>query len=179
MGNAPRLRMTVSNATKTSISLETIALPVSVYDNANPRWQHYCTWMANQTVGMPANQCRAIHCFPLVPGTSRITWQNLVCASAPKCHQMDFRRLSNSNRQNWIWDHRWNSSLFGLVTFHMEGKVIWSGEAAIADLTLEGFGAGVFPDVTCQLVWARESPHAVLEMAFVRLFSWKYKVTNT
>lgn len=49
--------------------------------------------------------------------------------------------------------------------------MVGAREAAFANLTLERLGPGVFPDVTCEFVRAREPPLTALEMTFIRLLS--------
>ena len=67
--------------------------------------------------------------------------------------------------------HKSRGLILGFVTFVVESKMIWSGETPIANLALEWLWARVFPDVTCKLIRARESPLTTLEMTSVRLFS--------
>jgi len=49
--------------------------------------------------------------------------------------------------------------------------VVASGEAPLAHLAFEGFGACVFPDVASEFVRAREPPQAVLISARVGLLT--------
>ena len=60
---------------------------------------------------------------------------------------------------------------FRLVTSHVEREVVGAREAAIALCAAERFVAGVFPDVTCQLVGARKLPRARLVRTLVRLLT--------
>lgn len=58
-----------------------------------------------------------------------------------------------------------------LVSLHVQGKVVRSGEGAGADGALEGFGARVFPVVSGQLIGASETPVAAVPRAAVRLLT--------
>jgi len=49
--------------------------------------------------------------------------------------------------------------------------MVAAGEASVADLALEGFGAGVFPNVAREFVGAREPPQTVFVRARVWLFT--------
>ena len=62
---------------------------------------------------------------------------------------------------------------FWVVSLHMQGEVVAAGETALADVAFEGFGARVLPDVTRELIRARESPQTVLVSASVRLLTWR------
>ena len=44
------------------------------------------------------------------------------------------------------------SLVFGLMALHVESEMVGAGEASLADVTAERFGASVLPDVTCELV---------------------------
>lgn len=55
----------------------------------------------------------------------------------------------------------------------MQGQVVRAGEAAAAGDALEGFGAGVLPVVSGELVGAGETPVAVLPRTMVRFLSWE------
>lgn len=58
-----------------------------------------------------------------------------------------------------------------LVTLHVQGQVVGAGEAAAAGDALEGFGSGVFPVVSGELVRSGETPVAVVPCAAVRLLT--------
>lgn len=58
-----------------------------------------------------------------------------------------------------------------LVTLHVQGQMIGAGEAAAAGDALEGFGPGVFPVVSGELVRSGETPVAVLPCTTVRLLT--------
>ena len=58
-----------------------------------------------------------------------------------------------------------------LVALHVQGQVIGAGEAAAAGDALEGFGSGVFPVVSGELVRSGEAPVAVLPRTAVRLLT--------
>lgn len=60
-----------------------------------------------------------------------------------------------------------------LVALHVQGQMIGAGEAAAAGHALEGFGAGVFPVVSGELIRSSEAPVAVLPCAPVRLLPCK------
>lgn len=60
-----------------------------------------------------------------------------------------------------------------LVTLHVQGQMVRAGEAAAAGDALEGFGPGVFPVVSGELVRSGETPVAVLPCATVRLLTCK------
>lgn len=62
-----------------------------------------------------------------------------------------------------------------LVSLHVQGKVVRSGEGAGADGALEGFGARVFPVVSGQLIGASETPVAAVPRAAVRLLTCREK----
>lgn len=62
-------------------------------------------------------------------------------------------------------------SVLVLVTFHMQGQVVGAREAAAAGHTFEGFGSGVFPVVSGELVRSGETPVAVVPCASVRLLT--------
>merc|ERR1719376_1102271 len=62
---------------------------------------------------------------------------------------------------------------FGFVSLHVQGEMVAAGEASVADLALEGFGAGVFSNVAREFVGAREPPQTVFVRARVWLFTWK------
>lgn len=62
-------------------------------------------------------------------------------------------------------------TLLVLVSLHVQGKVIRSGEGAWADATLEGFGARVFPVVTRQLIRTSKTPVAAVPRTPVRLLA--------
>lgn len=57
------------------------------------------------------------------------------------------------------------------MSLHVQGQVVGSGEGARADGALEGFGAGVLPVVTRQLVRTGEAPVAAVPRAPVRLLT--------
>lgn len=61
--------------------------------------------------------------------------------------------------------------LLVLVSLHVQGEVVGSGEGARADGALEGFGARVLPEVTRQLVRTSETPVAAVPRAPVRLLA--------
>lgn len=60
-----------------------------------------------------------------------------------------------------------------LVALHVQGQMIRAREAAAAGQALEGFGAGVFPVVSGELIRSGEAPVAVLPCAAVRLLPCK------
>ena len=45
------------------------------------------------------------------------------------------------------------SSAASLMSLHVQGQVVRSGEGSVAEVTLEGLGARVLPIVTGQLIW--------------------------
>lgn len=55
------------------------------------------------------------------------------------------------------------------MALHVQGQVVGAREAAAAGDALEGFGSGVFPVVSGQLVRPGEAPVAALPRALVRL----------
>jgi len=57
------------------------------------------------------------------------------------------------------------------VPFHVEGKMVGSGECPFAESALEGPVAGVFAVVASELVGAGEFPSASLPGALVRLLA--------
>ena len=69
--------------------------------------------------------------------------------------------------------------IFWIVTFHVQRQVVGAREAAVTWLTLKRLGSRVLPDVTCQLVGARELPRTVLVRALVGLFSCRNKQAVT
>lgn len=58
-----------------------------------------------------------------------------------------------------------------LVPLHMQGEMIGAREAAAAHSALEGFGSGVLPEVTRQLIGTCEPPVAALPRAPIRLLT--------
>lgn len=67
------------------------------------------------------------------------------------------------------------AGIFGLVlvTLHVQSQMVRAREAAAAGDALEGFGPGVFPVVSGELVGSSEAPVAVLPCASVRLLACK------
>lgn len=66
---------------------------------------------------------------------------------------------------------RTRASELVLVALHVQGQVVRAREAAAAGDTLEGFGSGVLPVVSGELVGSGETPVAVLPRAMVRFLS--------
>lgn len=58
-----------------------------------------------------------------------------------------------------------------LVSLHVQGQVVRSGEAPAAHGTLERLSPRVLPEVARQLVGTGEAPVATLPGAFVRLLA--------
>lgn len=58
-----------------------------------------------------------------------------------------------------------------LVSLHVQGEVVGSGEGARADGALEGFGACVLPEMARQLIRTCEAPVAAVPRAPVRLLT--------
>ena len=69
--------------------------------------------------------------------------------------------------------------IFWIVTFHVQRQVVGAREATVTWLALKRLGSRVLPDVTCQLVGARELPRTVLVRALVGLFSCRNKQAVT
>lgn len=70
-----------------------------------------------------------------------------------------------------VFEGRVPFALLVLVSLHVQGQVVRSGEGARADGALEGFGARVLPVVARQLVGAGEAPVAAVPRAPVRLLT--------
>lgn len=66
-----------------------------------------------------------------------------------------------------------------LVTLHVQGQVVGAREAAAAGDALEGFGSGVFPVVSGELVRPGEAPVAALPCAAVRLLTCEEEEDRT
>lgn len=73
--------------------------------------------------------------------------------------------LSVRYREQKDFAHLLVSFQFRFVPLHVERQVIRSRETPVADDTSEGFGARVFPDVTCQFIGTRKPPLARGERA--------------
>lgn len=58
-----------------------------------------------------------------------------------------------------------------LVSLHVQGEVVGSGEGARADGALEGFGARVLSEMARQLIRTCEAPVAAVPRAPVRLLT--------
>lgn len=56
----------------------------------------------------------------------------------------------------------------------MEGQVVGSGEAALADFAPERLGTRVLPVVTGQFVGSGETPLTLRPVAPVRLLTWEW-----
>ncbi len=65
------------------------------------------------------------------------------------------------------------SAVLGLMTLHVQSKMIGASEASFAGLAAEGFGARVLAHVTGQLVGASKAPLAAREVAPVRSLTCK------
>ena len=72
----------------------------------------------------------------------------------------------------------WSSLVFGLVTFHVQSKMVGPRKAAFADLTFERFGPRVLANVACQLIGASKPPLARREVAKVRFLPWNTQKHN-
>lgn len=62
-------------------------------------------------------------------------------------------------------------SVLILVALHVQGQVVGAREAAAAGDALEGFGPGVLPVVSGELIRSGETPVAVLPCTTVRLLT--------
>ncbi len=74
--------------------------------------------------------------------------------------------LSLNKAVMWLWIQS------SQVSLHMQRQVVGAGEGAFTHVALERPMAGVFTEMTRQLVGAGEFPSASLPVAVVRFFTW-------
>ena len=90
----------------------------------------------------------------------------------------DANKSSKGNREGVDEAVRSLGVLFRKMPFHVQSEMVASSEGTLANGTLEGFRASMFPIVTSQFVASGEPPFAFRPLTLVRFFTCVYPLVR-